>query len=45
MKKFNELYKLIMEECTSDKEYKRKFWNLLSQISHAPSQQYLTYIY
>ena len=45
MKKFNELYKLIMEECTSDKESNTKYWDLFNQIMSAPSQQHLTYIY
>lgn len=45
MKKFNELYTLIMEEYSFDKQRNDKYWNLLDEIKSAPSQQVLTNIY
>lgn len=45
MKKFNNLYNLIMEEYSFNKERNDKYWGLLSKIKQAPSQRDLTYIY
>ena len=45
MTKFNELYKLIIEEYSFDKARNNKYWELLDKIHQAPSQQVLTNIY
>ena len=45
MTKFNELYKLIMEEYSFDKARNNKYWELLDKINQAPSQIVLTNIY